>query len=310
MGAVSSAPLRLVEGNAGAAYVFGGRLDEEESELFREAGLGVYKTTSAAESWQVRYEPGAIPDYYLDEREVSCAEYLAFVRAPGGFAARRHWPGAHPGEERRLALARELEARPGALPATGVSWDEAAAYAAWAGKRLPSLVEWEYALRGGTAYRPFACYDPGAADAGLGGVIRGDGPGAPAPRTPGEGADLTPETRIRDLSGSVSEWTATPLSLAGEGEAAGSPSAQARAHPAELHDPRLLPGWGDAPEYWAAGGSSASPWCDFGQVDARRRTTRAAHLGFRCALSADLVLAALEGGAAPELPVREVGEGP
>ncbi|MBI5209821.1 MAG: SUMF1/EgtB/PvdO family nonheme iron enzyme [Elusimicrobia bacterium] len=61
-------------------------------------------------------------------------------------------------------------------PAVCLTWDQARAFAAWAGGRLPSETEWEYAARGGGAERRFP-WGNAAPTCAYAVMRHGDGPG-------------------------------------------------------------------------------------------------------------------------------------
>ncbi len=81
-----------------------------------------------------------MPSFYMDVHPVTNKEYYAFVRASGYKPSDsknylKHWVN---GKYRR----REED-----IPVVYISYEDAQAYAKWAGKRLPTEIEWQYAAQ-------------------------------------------------------------------------------------------------------------------------------------------------------------------
>jgi formylglycine-generating enzyme required for sulfatase activity len=73
--------------------------------------------------------------FYIDKYEVTNREYYIFTQA-NDHRTPRHWGGPRYPDDR------------GDYPVTNVTFYDAAAYAEWKGKRLPTEQEWEKAARG------------------------------------------------------------------------------------------------------------------------------------------------------------------
>ncbi|HPM68018.1 MAG TPA: SUMF1/EgtB/PvdO family nonheme iron enzyme, partial [Piscinibacter sp.] len=133
-----------------------------------------------ATRWPLGCEPGGfvfdnekwvheveLPEFEIDAQPVTWAQYAEFVE-DGGYDAREFWhPQAwewlqregrrsprHVDQLRHGVLQQRLGKLmrvPMAQPVVHVSWHEADAWCRWAGRRLPSEVEWEAAAHQGAS---------------------------------------------------------------------------------------------------------------------------------------------------------------
>jgi formylglycine-generating enzyme len=143
-----------------------------------------------------------VQPFCLDVTEVTADAYAACVRAGG-------CTEDHPNQWTSDGVTFAASARcnygvagKGRHPMNCVDWNQASAYCRWAGERLPTEEEWEWAARGqsrGTTYpwgneapRSQACWNHGDGTCAVGSYPAGDAPGG-----------------IHDLAGNVFEMTAT-----------------------------------------------------------------------------------------------------
>jgi serine/threonine protein kinase/formylglycine-generating enzyme required for sulfatase activity len=119
-----------------------------------------------------------LDDYFVDKYEVSNQEYKEFINA-GGYLKKQYWkyPFNKDGKtlpwEEAMKEFRDRTGLPGPRswssqnfpegkgdhPVTDITWYEAAAFAAFKGKQLPTIFQWEKAARNGNV-SPVANYMP------------------------------------------------------------------------------------------------------------------------------------------------------
>ncbi len=157
--------------------------------------------------------PYTFPPYYIDRSEVNNREYQNFVDH-GGYQKSEYWPAVFQKNGQPLSWNKAMQSfrdttgRPGPstwagghypegkgdFPVSGVSWYEAAAYAAFAGKSLPVLGQWYQVANFDVAEYTVQMND-----------LRSAGP-APSGTDRGLGLYGT-----YDMAGNVREWIANPV---------------------------------------------------------------------------------------------------
>jgi formylglycine-generating enzyme required for sulfatase activity len=176
--------------------------------------------------------------FLIDKYEVTNAHYRRFLEAikAGGSSAYDHPDQPPDANHLQQYVTPELLADD--QPAVGLNWFDAYAYCKWAGKRMPTEAEWEYAARGpGQEYRK---YPWGSSDPDADGIWRAnyrsergaDADGHRLSAPVGSYPEGISPFGVMDLAGNAEEWVADWLdyNYYRRPEAAKDPQGPAQGH--------------------------------------------------------------------------------
>ena len=163
-----------------------------------EARLGSAQTEKGRDPDEDQHAVLIGTGFWLDTAEVSNRAFRQFLLARPQWQKGRIDASLHDGSYLRDWKGNDFPVGEDNRPVVQVSWHAAAAYAAWAGKRLPTEAEWEYAARAGSAtvYWWGDAFDSARANVSSKVVDVG----SPATRNP---------WNLSDMLGNVWEWTAS-----------------------------------------------------------------------------------------------------